>query len=413
MRILLCLTLLCAVAAATSMSYDGSKVLRAYPATHKQLMKLKRWALLDERLDFWTSPVSIGSPVDFMVKKSLVRTISYKLKKSKIPFTIAVENVQKLIDEVESGRTDSAKVDFNQYNRYDAIRTFIENTAASCSRCEIFDIGTSFEGRPMKVIKIGAGTNKPGMFFECGIHAREWISPAVCINMINKLANDYDSDSQVKEMLDRYDWYFSPVSNPDGYEFTHTNQRLWRKTRSENPGSSCRGTDPNRNWGYRWGESGSSTNPCSDIFMGSRAFSEKETANIRDFVTARADRMRMYMSVHSFGQYFLIPWSYSIEYPTDFDDLKEAGDVGANALRQVHGMTYTVGHSAVLLGATAGSSDDWAKGGANIKFAYTLELRDRGFYGFILPADQIQPTFEEVWAAMYAMHNHFNTNWPM
>lgn len=63
----------------------------------------------------------------------------------------------------------------------------MENTAQSCSNCELFNIGTSFEGRQMQVIKIGAGDNKPGMFFECGIHAREWISPAVCINIINKV----------------------------------------------------------------------------------------------------------------------------------------------------------------------------------------------------------------------------------
>ena len=37
---------------------------------------------------------------------------------------------------------------------------------------------------------------------------------------------------------------------------------MWRKTRSRNPGHSCRGTDPNRNWGYNWGLKGASTNPC-------------------------------------------------------------------------------------------------------------------------------------------------------
>ena len=37
-------------------------------------------------------------------------------------------------------------------------------------------------------------------------------------------------------------------------------------------------------------------------------------------------------------------------------------------------------------GGTAGSSDDWAIGGAGIKYAYTIELRDQGQYGFELPA---------------------------
>ena len=29
--------------------------------------------------------------------------------------------------------------------------------------------------------------------------------------------------------------------------------RMWRKTRSPNAGTTCVGTDPNRNWGEGWG----------------------------------------------------------------------------------------------------------------------------------------------------------------
>lgn len=47
-----------------------------------------------------------------------------------------------------------------------------------------------------------------------------------------------------------------------------------------------------------------------------------------------------------------------------------------------------------------GSSDDWAKGVAGIKYSYTIELRDRGIYGFLLPASQITPTGKETFAAV-------------
>lgn len=43
----------------------------------------------------------------------------------------------------------------------------------------------------------------------------------------------------------------------------------------------------------------------------------------------------------------------------------------------------------------AGSSDSWAKSVAGIKYAYTLELPDRGHYGFLLPASLIKPTAKE------------------
>ena len=37
-----------------------------------------------------------------------------------------------------------------------------------------------------------------------------------------------------------------PVLNVDGFVYTHTNSRMWRKTRRPNANSNCIGTDPNR-----------------------------------------------------------------------------------------------------------------------------------------------------------------------
>ena len=37
---------------------------------------------------------------------------------------------------------------------------------------------------------------------------------------------------------------------------------------------------------------------------------------------------------------------------------------------------------------------------ANIKYAYLLEIRDDGRYGFLLPPEQIVPTGEEHWAGV-------------
>lgn len=49
-----------------------------------------------------------------------------------------------------------------------------------------------------------------------------------------------------------------------------------------------------------------------------------------------------------------------------------------------------------------GTSQDWAKGVAGVKYSYTLEMRDAGERGMILPAQQIIPTAEETWAGIYA-----------
>jgi hypothetical protein len=58
---------------------------------------------------------------------------------------------------------------------------------------------------------------------------------------------------------------------------------------------------------------GSSNNPCSDIYAGPTAFSEPETKAMSDFVTSIASRMPLYLSLHSYGQYMLIPFGHNNE----------------------------------------------------------------------------------------------------
>lgn len=47
-----------------------------------------------------------------------------------------------------------------------------------------------------------------------------------------------------------------------------------------------------------------------------------------------------------------------------------------------------------------GTSEDWAKGAAGIKYSYAVKLRDRGSFGFLLPAVQILPTAKEIFVAI-------------
>lgn len=63
-------------------------------------------------------------------------------------------------------------------------------------------------------------------------------------------------------------------------------------------------------------------------------------------------------------------------------------------MRRIGQQVYSVGPSGSLLYPAAGASDDWAKS-IGIKYTYTVELRDNGRYGFVLPASYIQPTAKE------------------
>jgi len=197
-----------------------------------------------------------------------------------------VENLQTIIDE-EREETQNAAFSSSPLGRYARLRDihgWLDSMAAQYpSLAETFVVGKTYEGRPIKGIKIGEtkqGT-KPVVWIQAGIHAREWIAPASCVYVINHLLTNYAANAGVKALVDNVAWYLIPSANPDGYEYSHLYERLWRKTRTPNPGYSCRGTDPNRNWDDHFGLTGTSGRPCSDIYRGPYAFSEPNTKALR------------------------------------------------------------------------------------------------------------------------------------
>lgn len=94
--------------------------------------------------------------------------------------------------------------------------------------------------------------------------------------------------------------------NPDGYEYTHLTDRMWRKSRSVNAGSTCRGSDINRNFGFKWGidDTGSSPNPCMETHRGPAAYSEPEAEAVKDYIMSRANSTNWtaFVTLHSYSQ---------------------------------------------------------------------------------------------------------------
>jgi hypothetical protein len=79
--------------------------------------------------------------------------------------------------------------------------------------------------------------------------------------------------------------------------------------------------------------------------------------------------------------------------------MEGVGQAMADAIFDVHQFTYTAGPIGPTLYLASGSSVDWAYGNQGV-FSYTIELRDTGQFGFILPAAQIIPTGEEIYEAI-------------
>jgi len=270
------------------------------------------------------------------------------------------------------------------------------------SRATVYNIGRSGEGRQLKVLKISSGPGRPALFLDGGMHAREWISPATMTYLAKQLTEKKTS------LLAKWDVYLLPLVNPDGYEYSRTKDRLWRKTRSNPHLGNCSGVDLNRNFGYKWGGKGSSNKQCSEVYRGPRAFSEPESRAIKQFILKRRRNIKLYMTLHSYGKMFLYPWGYdSKAVAKDRAALHSLGQVGARAM----GNSFNVGPASTINYEAAGASDDWAKGGAGIKYSYTLELPDKldGKYRFLLPASQILRTGRDTTRAVKAMAQALST----
>ncbi|XP_045785620.1 zinc carboxypeptidase-like [Maniola jurtina] len=242
--------------------------------------------------------------------------------------------------------------------------------------------GQSYEGRQIRGLRINTpidnGETKPVFFIESGIHAREWIAPAVTTYFINQLLTS--SDPNVKRLRDQFDWRIFPSVNPDGYHYTHTFDRFWRKTRSISP-NGCVGADPNRNWDYNWGQESSSHEPCNyQTYCGSQPFSEIETRSLSSYIS-RIKNMLFYVSFHSYAAVLLMPLSDSRQHVENYDDLIRIGKASLDYGYKVNNVRYkNIGTAAEILYPASGGSMDWVRNTLRTPLVYTYELRGNSFH---------------------------------
>ena len=274
---------------------------------------------------------------------------------------------------------------------------------------ELREIGRSVEDRPLWALRIGErrGSALKAAVLGCH-HAREWVSVEVAYRLAEHLIDNASTDP-VRSWLQRGEVWVAPMVNPDGHEYSRTDNRLWRKNRRRNPDGSI-GVDPNRNYGYMWGVLNVNTSshvPSDDTYVGPRAFSEPETRAVRNLVAR--ELFGGVLTYHSYSQLILYPWGYTsrpVEDEADLGTMRGLTEDMARLIRDVHGVTYTPQQASELY-PTAGDTTDWVYGEYDVP-AFTVELRPATALegGFILPADQIVPCWEENRPAALAFLGH-------
>ncbi|KAL7862832.1 hypothetical protein SRHO_G00118160 [Serrasalmus rhombeus] len=415
-----CLLVLIAlsVAAFARENFVGHQVLRITPKNEAEVVLLKELSQLQHlELDFWREPIDESLPVDVRVPFHSLQPVRSFLAYNEIHYDIMIADLQDLLDAEQQEMTKSRALqprstdDFNYatYHTLSEINSFIDALVQeNPNLVSKIVIGQSYEGRPLNVLKFSTGANRPGIWIDTGIHSREWVTQASGTWFAKKIATDYGRDAALTAILDRFDIFLEIVTNPDGFQFTHTSNRMWRKTRKPNPGSRCAGVDPNRNWDAGFGGAGSSSSPCSETYRGTYAHSEPEVKAIVDFVTSHGN-LKAFVSIHSYSQMLLYPYGYTRTPCRDQAELHEVAQRAVAALTSLYGTKYAYGSIINVIYQASGGTIDWTYN-QGIKYSYTFELRDTGRYGFILPANQIVPTAQETWQALMVIMDHTKNN---
>jgi hypothetical protein len=262
------------------------------------------------------------------------------------------------------------------------------------------NIGTSINGETIwayRFINPNTARNPEtlnNVVIESLIHAREWITGSSVMHIARTLT-DRLSDPVPSRFLSGQAVWIVPIANPDGYRYTWTTNRLWRKNRRHNSGGSY-GVDINRNYAKGWGgTNGSSGTQSSETYRGTAAFSEPESQAVRDFMLS-LPRVAGYIDYHSYAQLILEPWGYTT---TPTQDATYLSSIGAQMKSQMDGFgaTYQHGPTGQILYIASGTSNDWVYDVWR-KPGFGVELRDTGNFGFELPEDQIYATQDEVLA---------------
>jgi len=299
---------------------------------------------------------------------------------------------------------------YSAYRNLDAIEERIRSVVQASGGTATLEhlAPKTHEGRTIKAVRI-RGTQwvsgRPRVVLTFQLHAREWITGmAGCYiveHLIEAIKNEQYNVRGVEVIL-------VPIGNPDGFVYSATKDRFWRKNRRDNRERGpldpkkfeiCNGVDLNRNFdvpdtSHVW----SPRDFCTATYTGPAVLSEPESAAMGKLIEEAPTLV--HIDIHSYGQWVLGPYSYTAVAHEDKSQIDELGLSMQRAMTKSHNVTYMYTTSSKH-GLSEGTFADWSttKGA----YGYIYELRPLGFPDAFAPAaDQIQPTSQETLQGIYA-----------
>ncbi|KAK7191668.1 Metallocarboxypeptidase A-like protein-like protein 2 [Paraphaeosphaeria sporulosa] len=402
-----CLALATFATASAKSSYDGYKVYRVKTGINGKAVQSK---LASFDFEQWNHDST--SHIDILIPPSQTAPfealgLDYHVMHANLGDSIAAESASSTSN--FKRQADNSTSWYDSYHPYaDHIQYFDDLHAIFPNNSKKISSGKSYEGRDIYGLHLwgSGGPGKPAVLYHGTVHAREWISAPVVEYITYQLVTGYKSnDATVRTFLDSYDFFILPFVNPDGFVYSQTTQRLWRKNRQPGPNNStCFGRDINRNWEFAWNATarGASSNPCSETYKGEAPSDTPENKGLDAFVRKLRDEqgIKLFIDWHSYGQDILSPYGYNETlYAPELGKWTKAANLVSGAIREAteDRTTFTFGPSGAALYATTGAAPDHVYSIGGAEFSYTIELRDTGDAGFVLPPEQIRPSVVEQW----------------
>ncbi|GGP55278.1 M14 family zinc carboxypeptidase [Saccharothrix coeruleofusca] len=257
---------------------------------------------------------------------------------------------------------------------------------------------------------------KPRFFVMGQLHARELTTGETAWRWIDHLVQGHGTDPEVTALLESTEFWVVPVANPDGVDYVevggdapHSHRKNGRDegSRCEARSDSHYGVDLNRNTSSNW-ESAQNISyyECRQTYRGTAPDSEPETQALQGLwrslypdrrapertQAAPTDTAGMVLSLHSYGNLVLFPWTGGVIEQRAGNDA--ALRQHAQELAEMAGADWQYGQSGQVLYSASGTTDDWVYDDLGVA-SYVWEMGgqpDQECGGFF-PAYSCQETF--------------------
>lgn len=270
-------------------------------------MTLGRLVALTEEIpeiEIWSDHIELGSlEVRMPIQAAMM------LDRERLPYRVVVPDLQADYDARFTQRGGSFGSSFRTYEEHFVYMARL--TADYPHLARMMSLGVSVQGRPMWALRVsGSPFAKPGVLVHGVQHGNEIHGAVVVAELARILLEEYQSDPEIRALVDGLEFYLLPIMNPDGY-ITGTRHNFNR-------------FDLNRDW----------TGPGAP-----NRFTQPETQAMRDFLREHPN-VRAHFDLHGYRADIMWPWGHTNDLCPDHSTFHLLAEKMHDAIRADGGPAF-------------------------------------------------------------------------